>query len=73
MGSKEGAVNCNIMVAMSYNKGIVLCEQYQGAINGDKMVEIVNNSFVMPLCRATVQEQSTFYRTVVLGRTVRKL
>lgn len=44
-GSKEGAVNANFMVAISYNHGVVLCEQYHGAINGDKMVHIVYKSF----------------------------
>lgn len=44
-GSKEGKVNCNFMVAISYNKGVVLCEQYDGSITGAKMAEIVKSSF----------------------------
>lgn len=44
-GSKEGAVNANFMVAISYNHGVVLCEQYFGPITGAKMAEIVGRSF----------------------------
>lgn len=44
-GRKEGATNANFMVAISYNCGVVLCEQYMGAINGKKMVEIVQDHF----------------------------
>ena len=33
------------MVGISYNHGVVLCEQYSGAINGEKMAEIVYSSF----------------------------
>ena len=44
-GKKEAAINCNFMVGISYNHGVVLCEQYSGAINGEKMAEIVYSSF----------------------------
>ena len=40
-GTKEGAVNANFMVGISHGKGVVLCEQCKGAINGDKMVKVV--------------------------------
>ena len=35
-GKKEGAVNCNFIVGISYDKGVVLCEQYFGAITDKK-------------------------------------
>ena len=44
-GRKEGAVNANFMVGISYDKGVVLCEQFKGPINGEKMVEMVESSF----------------------------
>lgn len=44
-GKKEGVVSTNFMVGISYNCGVVLCERYEGAINGDKMVNIILNSF----------------------------
>ena len=44
-GKKEGAVNCNFTVGVSYNCGLVLCEQYFGAMTGAKMGDIVDNSF----------------------------
>eukprot|EP00794_Sanderia_malayensis_P001028 gene1028-biopygen266 len=44
-GRKEGAVTCNFMVGISYDAGVVLCEQYYGPINGDKMAGIVHSSF----------------------------
>ena len=33
-GKKEGCTNANFMVAISYGKGSVLCEQYDGPITG---------------------------------------
>ncbi len=44
-GKKEGTVNSNFMVGISYNRGVVLCQQYFGAINGEKMADIVKSSF----------------------------
>ena len=44
-GKKEGATNVNFMVAISYGKGAVLCEQYDGTITGKKMKAIVENRF----------------------------
>lgn len=44
-GSKEGAVNANFMVGISYKKGVVLCHQYEGPITGQKFADIVTNSF----------------------------
>lgn len=40
---KEGSVNVNFMVAISYGKGVVLCEQYEGSITGPKFSEIVKS------------------------------
>ena len=44
-GKKEGAVNANFMVGITYGKGVILCEQFKGAINGDRMVKVVEPSF----------------------------
>ena len=44
-GQKEGAVNANFMVAISYEHGVVLCEQYLGRITGRKFAKIVDKSF----------------------------
>ena len=44
-GKKEGAVNYNFMVGISYNCGVILCEQWFGAMTGAKMADIVDNSF----------------------------
>ena len=44
-GRKEGAVNSNFMIAISYNHGVVLCEQYFGAITGSTMERIIHSSF----------------------------
>ena len=44
-GRKEGQVNINFMVAIAHNKGVVLCERYEGAITGKKMAEIVDLHF----------------------------
>lgn len=44
-GSKEGAVNVNFMVGISYHNGVVLCEQYSGAINGRKMADMIHSAF----------------------------
>lgn len=44
-GRKEGVTNVNFMVAISFNKGVVLCERYHGAITAEKMVNIVDEKF----------------------------
>lgn len=44
-GKKEGQVNSNFMVGISYNHGVVLCEKYDGAITGQKVANIVKSSF----------------------------
>ena len=44
-GKKEGVVSTNFMVGISYDNGVVLCEHYEGAINGEKMAKIVDKGF----------------------------
>ena len=44
-GKKEGAVNCNFMVGISHSHGVVLCDQYPGAISGQKFAKTVEESF----------------------------
>ena len=44
-GSKEGVRKANFMVAMSYDKGIVLCKQYMGPITGGMFADIVREEF----------------------------
>lgn len=44
-GSKEGTRNANFMVAISFDKGVVLCQQYFGSITGEKFANIVRDSF----------------------------
>ena len=41
-GQKEGCVNANFMVGISYNKGVVLCQQYLGRITGKKFAKIID-------------------------------
>lgn len=43
-GQKEGCVNVNFMVGISYTKGVVLCEHYQKSITGQKMEDIIKNA-----------------------------
>ena len=56
-GKKEGCVNANFMVGMSYGCGVILCEQYRGCITGEKMKKIINVGIVPAL------EQSVAPRT----------
>ena len=44
-GKKEGAVNANFMVAISYGKGVVLCKRYEGQITGETFAAIVEGKF----------------------------
>ena len=44
-GAKEGVRNANFMVAISFSKGVVLCEQYFGRITGSKFADIVKRTF----------------------------
>ena len=43
-GQKEGATNANFMVAISYDKGVVLAKQYFGSITGEKFTRILNSA-----------------------------
>ena len=42
--SKEGCVNVNFMVGISYSKGVVLCHHYKKALTADKMVQIIETA-----------------------------
>ena len=42
---KEGSFNANFVVAIAYNSGVVLCEQHEGAISGEKFANIVRSGF----------------------------
>ena len=44
-GKKEGSTNVNFMVAIAYGKGVVLCEQWEGAVTGAKFPGIVQRCF----------------------------
>ena len=44
-GKKEGGIKANFMVAISYGKGVVLYEHWQGPIMGDKFAAIVRCCF----------------------------
>ena len=44
-GKKEGSINSNFIVGISFSKGVVLCEQYFGPITGTKFADIVDSSF----------------------------
>ena len=44
-GKKEGSVNSNFIVSISFSKGVVLCEQYFGSVTGTKFADILDSSF----------------------------
>lgn len=44
-GRKEGETQAKFMVGISYNRGVVICEQYHGSISGDMFARIVDNCF----------------------------
>ena len=44
-GKKEGQTNLNFMVAIAYDHGVVICEQYYGSITGEKFANIVKKTF----------------------------
>ena len=43
IGSKEDTPNTNFMVVISYDKGVVLCEQCCSSITGEKFAQIVQS------------------------------
>ena len=46
LGKKEGSGGrVKFMVAVSHNKGIVKCYQYEGRINGEKFVKFIEGQF----------------------------
>jgi len=44
-GKKEGTKTSNFMVGISYDRGVVLCHKYSGTITGEKLENIVKESF----------------------------
>ena len=44
-GKKEGSINSNFIVGISFSKGVVLCKQYFGPIIATKFADIVDSSF----------------------------
>jgi len=44
-GAKEGARKALFMVGISYQRGVVLCEQYFGAISGEKFAKLADQTF----------------------------
>ena len=42
-GKKEGSSNVNFMLGISFNKDVVLCEQYFGSITTTKFAKTVEN------------------------------
>ena len=46
-GKKEGSSNINFMVGISFNKDVVLCEQYFGSITTIKFAKTVENMILM--------------------------
>ena len=44
-GKKEGSINSNFIVVISFSKGLDLWEQYFGPITGTKFADIVDSSF----------------------------
>ena len=44
-GKKEGSINSNFIVGISFSIGVVLCKQYFGPITGTKFADIVDSSF----------------------------
>ena len=54
-GKKSGNGGCSVafMVGISYNSGVVLCEQYDGRLTGAKFANMIKNHFprVLALCK----------------------
>ena len=42
---KKGSTQAKLMVAIAYNKGVVMCEQYEGSISGSKFAKLCDNHF----------------------------
>ena len=44
-GKKEGSIDSNFIVGISFSKGVVLCKQYFGPIKVSKFADIVDSGF----------------------------
>ena len=44
-GQKERCINSNVIVGISFSKGLVQCEQYFGPLAGTKFADIVDSNF----------------------------
>ena len=47
-GKKDGSINSNFIVGISFGKEIVLCQQYFGPITGTKSAYIADSRFHSP-------------------------
>ena len=78
-GKKEGTGGrmASFYVAISYEKGVVMCEQYEGHINGRLFADIVKEKFPETFSKSTncknmlfLQDGDSFYKMETQARTV---
>ena len=79
-GKKEGSTQVKFMVGISYNKGVVLCEQYFGRLNGAQMAKMIKRHFphafrqsINPKARRVLQDGCPVQNSVAAKRALQRV
>ena len=59
-GKKEGNTQAKFMAAIAYNKGVVICEQYERSISGSKFAKLCDNHFPQAFMFSTNPHRKLF-------------
>ena len=71
MGS--GGRVAHFIVAIAHQKGVVLCEQYEGKINGDMFSDFIKTHFQETFSRCRVPKGKSFLQDgCLLYKTVKR-
>ena len=62
----------HFIVAISHQKGVALCEQYDGKINCDRFSDFIKHIFKKLSVVAGLQKAKGFFKIDVLCKTVKK-
>ena len=71
-GSHEGSGGrtAHFIVAIAYNKGVILAEQYEGHLNGQKFVDFVREQFPKLFENSSNKTGKLFCRMAMPAKTV---
>ena len=73
-GSHEGSRGrtAHFIVAIAYSKGVILAEQYEGNLNGQKFPDFVHEQFPTVFENSCNKKASSFYRMAIQVKIAEK-